>query len=353
MRILVINPGSTSTKFAVYEGETPLLLRSIRHKPEELAPYKTILDQFDFRYNLVMNEIKVTNVDFNFKAVIGRGGLGKAVPGGVYEINEKMLEDTRNSAREHACNLGCLIAHKIAQQIPGCRCFIADPVVVDELNDYARICGIPEIKRVSIWHPLNQRAIARRFAREIGKKYEDMNLIICHLGGGISVAAHEKGVAVDAPNALDGEGPFTPERAGTIPAADLVRLCFSGKYTQEQILKMITGKGGLNAHLGTTDLMEIEERINNGDEHAKLILDAMIYHVAKAIAAQSAVLCGKVDAILLTGGMAHSDDLTSDLRKRIDFLAPTYCFPGEDEMGALAGNAAAVLKGKREAKEYK
>ncbi len=353
MRILVINPGSTSTKFAVYEGETPLLLRSIRHKPEELAPYKTILDQFDFRYNLVMNEIKVTNVDFNFKAVIGRGGLGKAVPGGVYEINEKMLEDTRNSAREHACNLGCLIAHKIAQQIPGCRCFIADPVVVDELNDYARICGIPEIKRVSIWHPLNQRAIARHFAREIGKRYEDMNLIICHLGGGISVAAHEKGVAVDAPNALDGEGPFSPERAGTIPAADLVRLCFSGKYTQEQILKMITGKGGLNAHLGTTDLMEIEERINNGDEHAKLILDAMIYHVAKAIAAQSAVLCGKVDAILLTGGMAHSDYLTSELRKRIDFLAPTYCFPGEDEMGALAGNAAAVLKGKREAKEYK
>ena len=233
MRILVINPGSTSTKFAVYEGETPLLLRSIRHKPEELAPYKSVLDQFDFRYNLVMNEIKVTNVDFNFKAVIGRGGLGKAVPGGVYEINEKMLEDTRNATREHACNLGCLIAHKIAQQIPGCRSFIADPVVVDELNDYARICGIPEIKRVSIWHPLNQKAIARRFAREIGKKYEEMNLIICHLGGGISVAAHEKGVAVDAPNALDGEGPFTPERAGTVPAADLVRLCFSGKYTKE------------------------------------------------------------------------------------------------------------------------
>ena len=335
MRILVINPGSTSTKFAVYEGETPLLLRSIRHKPEELAPYKSVLDQFDFRYNLVMNEIKVTNVDFN------------------YEINEKMLEDTRNATREHACNLGCLIAHKIAQQIPGCRCFIADPVVVDELNDYARISGIPEIERVSIWHPLNQRAIARRFAREIGKKYEEMNLIICHLGGGISVAAHEKGVAVDAPNALDGEGPFSPERAGTVPAADLVRLCFSGKYTKEEILKMITGKGGLNAHLGTTDLMEIEERINNGDKKAKLVLDAMIYHVAKAIAAQSAVLCGKIDAILLTGGMAHSDYLTSELRKRIDFLAPTYCFPGEDEMGALAGNAAAVLKGQREAKEYK
>ena len=260
---------------------------------------------------------------------------------------------TRNTTREHACNLGCLIAHKIAQQIPGCRSFIADPVVVDELNDYARICGIPEIKRVSIWHPLNQKAIARRFAREIGKKYEDMNLIICHLGGGISVAAHEKGVAVDAPNALDGEGPFTPERAGTVPAADLVRLCFSGKYTKEELLKMITGKGGLNAHLGTTDLMEIEERINNGDTHAKTVLDAMIYHVAKQIASESAVLCGKIDAILLTGGMAHSDYLTSELRKRIDFLAPTYCFPGEDEMGALAGNAAAVLKGKREAKEYK
>jgi butyrate kinase len=209
------------------------------------------------------------------------------------------------------------------------------------------------IERRSIWHPLNQRAIARRFAREIGKKYEEMNLIICHLGGGISVAAHEKGVAVDANNALDGEGPFTPERAGTVPAADLVRLCFSGKYTQEEILKFITGRGGLNALLGTTDLIEIQERIQNGDERAKLVLDAMIYHVAKQIASESAVLCGKIDAILLTGGMAHSEYLIAGLRKRIDFLAPTYCFPGEDEMGALAGNAYAVLRGQREAKEYK
>jgi len=353
MRILVINPGSTSTKFAVYENETPLLLRSIRHKPEELAPYKNVMDQLDFRYNLVMDEIKVTNVDFNFKAVIGRGGLGKAVPGGVYEVNEQMLEDNRNATRQHACNLGCIIAYKIAQQIPGCRCFTADPVVVDELDDIARICGLPMLERYSIWHPLNQRAIARRFAREIGKKYEEMNLIVCHLGGGISVAAHEHGRAIDANNALDGEGPFTPERAGTLPAADLVRMCFSGKYTQEEILKLITGKGGLNAHLGTTDLLEIENRIEEGDEHAKMVLDAMIYQVAKTIASESAVLCGKVDAILLTGGMARSEYVIGGLRKRIDFLAPTYCFPGEDEMGALASNATAALKGKCELKEYK
>ena len=353
MRILVINPGSTSTKFAVYDGETPLLLRSIRHKPEELAPYDTIMDQLDFRYNLVMDEIKLTNVDFNFKAVIGRGGLAKPVPGGVYEVNEQMLEDTRNATHQHACNLGCMIAYKIAQQIPGCRSFIADPVVVDELNDYARICGSPLMKRQSIWHPLNQRAIARRFALEVGKKYEDMNLIICHLGGGISVAAHEHGRAVDANNALDGEGPFSPERAGTLPASDLIKLCFSGEYTEEQLLRMVAGKAGLNAHLGTTDLMDIETRIEQGDKHAQLILDAMIYHVAKAIAAQSAVLYGKVDAILLTGGMARSEYLIPRLRERIDFLAPTYCFPGEDEMGALASNATAVLKGKTEAKEYK
>ncbi len=206
--------------------------------------------------------------------------------------------------------------------------------------------------RICIWHALNQRAIARRFARGIGKEYEDLNLIICHLGGGISVAAHEHGKAIDANNALDGEGPFSPERAGSLPAADLIRLCFSGKYNEKQLLKRIAGKAGLNAHLGTNDLREIQKRIKNGDEHAKLIIDAMIYHVAKNVAAEAAVLCGNIDAILFTGGMAHSEYIISELRRRVGFLAPVYTFAGEDEMEALALNALAVLTGRREAKIY-
>lgn len=355
MLILVINPGSTSTKMAVYEDEKPMVLRSISHTNEDLAPFgDDVLNQMDYRKQLVLKELKRMNMPIEFDAVIGRGGLVKPIAGGVYEINQRMLDDTHSgiAMHNHACNLGCLIAYDIAKDIPGCRSFIADPGVVDELNDYARISGSPLMNRICIWHALNQRAIARRFANEIGKRYEDLNLIICHLGGGISVAAHEHGRAVDANNALDGEGPFSPERAGSLPAADLIRLSFSGKYTEKQLLKRIAGKAGLNAHLGTNNVKEIERRITEGDEHAKLILDAMIYHVAKNIVGLGAVFCGKVDAILLTGGLARSEYVISRLRKRIDFLAPTYCFPGEDEMEALALNAVEVLRGNREVLEY-
>jgi len=351
--ILVINPGSLSTKIAVYEDEQPMLLRRIEHTAEELAKFDTITDQFPFRKQLVIEELQRMHVPFDFAAVIGRGGLSKPLAGGVYEINQKMLDDTRSCKHQHACDLGCIIAHDIAKDIPGCRSFIADPGVVDELNDYARICGSPLMKRICIWHALNQRAIARRFANEIGREYEDLNLIVCHMGGGISVAAHEHGLAVDANNALDGEGPFSPERAGSLPAADLIRLCFSGKYTEQQLLKRVAGQAGLTAHLGTGSMKILEQRIAAGDKHAELIVNAMIYHTAKAITAEGAVLCGKIDAILLTGGMARSEYVVSRLRKRIDFLAPTYCYPGEDEMGALAQNAVAVIKGKREAMEYK
>lgn len=352
MYILVINPGSTSTKIAVYDDSKPMLLRSIQHTPEDLSQFEEITDQFEFRKQIVINELKRMNVPFDFAAVIGRGGLAKPVAGGVYEINQKMLDDTRSAIHKHACDLGCIIAYEIAKDIPGCRSFIADPGVVDELNDYARISGSPLMNRICIWHALNQRAIARRFANEIGREYEDLNLIICHLGGGISIAAHEHGRAVDANNALDGEGPFSPERAGSLPAADLVRLCFSGKYTEAQLLKRIAGQAGLNAHLGTNNMKELEKRIEEGDEHVKLIVDAMIYHTAKNIAAESAVLCGKIDAILLTGGLARSQYIIKRLRQRIDFLAPTYCYPGEDEMEALANNAWEVLQGRREAKVY-
>ena len=354
MLILVINPGSTSTKIAVYDDEKPILLRTINHSAEELSQFDDVLEQQSFRKQVLLNELQQAHLPMNFDAVIGRG-LVKPLEGGVYEINEQMVIDTHSgiAMHNHACNLGCLIAYEIALEIPGCRAFIADPGVVDELNDYARISGSPMMNRICIWHALNQRAIAQRYAAEIGRRYEDLNLIVCHMGGGISIAAHEHGRAVDANNALDGEGPFSPERAGSLPAADLIRLCFSGKYTEKQLLKRIAGKAGLNAHLGTNDVKEIIRRIEqDGDEHARLVLDAMIYHVAKNIAAESAVLCGKIDAILLTGGLARSEYIVSRLRQRIDFLAPVHCFPGEDEMGALALNALGVLQGKRPVKVY-
>ncbi len=374
MKILVINPGSTSTKVAVYEDEKPILLRNITHTAEELAPFDAITEQQDFRRQLVLDELKRSDISLEFDAVIGRGGLVKPIAGGVYEINHQMIEDTLHGCvmHNHACNLGCLIAYEIAANInsqkptansprnatlskreqPRCRAFIADPGVVDELTPLARISGSPLMPRICIWHALNQRAIARRYARGIGREYEDLNLIICHLGGGISVAAHEHGHAIDANNALDGEGPFSPERAGSLPAADLIRLCYSGKYTEKQLLKRIAGQAGLTAHLGTNNMREILKRIKEGDEHAQLLVDAMLYHTAKQIASEAAVLCGQIDAILLTGGMAHSDYIVSELRRRIGFLAPVYVFPGEDEMEALALNALAVLQGKRQAKIY-
>ena len=354
MKILVINPGSTSTKIAVFEDEKQVFKLSISHSLEELAQYKSIIDQFEFRKQLVLNELKNNNIELNFNAIIGRGGLTTPLEGGVYEVNELMKEDIRTSTHSHACDLGCIIASDIAKEIPGCRSFIADPVVVDELNDMARISGSPLLQRVSIWHALNQKAIARRFAQDQGKRYEDLNLIVCHLGGGISVAAHDHGRAVDVNNALDGEGPMAPERAGTLPAADLVRLCFSGKFNEKEILSRISGKeSGLSAHLGTNDMREVENRVNEGDEKAKKIVDAMIYHVAKSIAAQGAVFCGKVDAIIITGGIAHWKYIVDELTKRVSYFAPVHVYPGEDELEALALNALAVLRGEREAKEYK
>ena len=352
-RILVINPGSTSTKVAVYIGDSPLQVSTIRHKPEELKLFEQVVDQKDFRRQIILDWLKENNIPFCFDAIIGRGGLAKPVPGGVYRVNRKMCYDTYSAMRKHACNLGCIIAAELAAKLgSGCKAYIADPGVVDELVPEARISGSPLMPRICIWHALNQRAIARRHAKSIGKRYEDLNLIICHLGGGISVAAHEHGRAIDANNALDGEGPFSPERAGTLPAADLIHLCFSGRYTEDQLKKRVAGQAGLMAHLGTTDIPEIMRMIENGDQHAKLLIDAMIYHTARSIAAEGAVLKGKVDAILLTGGIAYSEYITQGLRERVEFIAPVHIFPGEDEMKALALNALAVLRGEREAKEY-
>lgn len=353
MNILAINPGSTSTKLAVFEDETPRLTRTLRHSVEELSTFPQATDQFEFRKDLVLRELEADGIPLQFDAVIGRGGLFKPIPGGVYEINELMLHDARHASRPHACNLGCLIAAVLAARIPGCRAFIADPGVTDELEEVSRITGSPLMPRITIWHALNQRAIARRYAREQGTCYEDLNLIICHLGGGISIGTHLRGRCIDVNNALDGEGPFSPERAGTLPAGPLIDLCYSGRFTREELKKRISGHAGLAAHLGTTDVPTIVSRIAEGDRHAELVLNAMIYQTAKSIGAAATVLYGQVDAILMTGGIAHSDYVISRLTERVSFLAPVHVYPGEDELEALALNALGALRGELKIQEYK
>ena len=276
--ILVINPGSTSTKVAVYEDERPLCVSTIRHTPDELAAYAQIIDQHDFRRQLVTDWLAQNNIPLRFDAIIGRGGLIKPIPGGVYRVNRKMCFETYYALRKHACNLGCILAYELAkEQGGGCQAYIADPVTVDELVPEARVSGSPLMPRLAIWHALNQRAIARRYARQVGCSYNDLNLIVCHLGGGISVAAHEHGRAIDANNALDGEGPLSPERAGTLPAADLIHLCYSGRYTEEQLKKRVAGQAGLMAHLGTTDILQIMQMIEQGNERARLLINCLLY----------------------------------------------------------------------------
>ena len=351
-KILAINPGSTSTKISLANDDQPVFVADIAHSQEELRIFKRISDQFHFRKQVVIEELKKRNVPLDFDAVIGRGGLAKPVPSGVFTITEKMIIDQQQAIHQHVCDLGCMIADEIARDILGCRSFIADPGVVDEMEPEARVSGSPLMPRMCIWHALNQKAIGRRFAKDMGTTYEKLNLIICHLGGGISIAAHDHGRAIDANNALDGEGPFSPERAGTLPAADLIHLCFSGKYTEDQLLKKVSGQAGLIAHLGTNDLKEIMNWIKAGDKHAEVVVSAMIWHIAKNIAAEGAVLYGKVDAILLTGGMAKCDYIIERLKRRLNYLAPIHVYPGQDEMKALTENALAVLRGERAARDY-
>jgi butyrate kinase len=352
MRILAINPGSTSTKIAVYENENRLFVTTFYHSPETLSHFPTILSQYDYRKELIIDELKKENLFSDFAAIVGRGGLLKPIASGVYEVNEAMKNDLRNATMQHACNLGGLLAEDIALLISGCKAYIADPVVVDELEDVARISGSPLMMRKSVFHALNHKAIARKYARSINKKYEELDLIVAHLGGGISVAAHRQGRVIDVNNALEGSGPFSPERAGTLPARQLVDLCFSGDYTIEEIKKMITGRGGLMAHLGTTDVRDVIKRISEGDARAELVLKSMIYNIAKEIGSMSVVFHGKVDAILLTGGISYNDYCINKLKEHIAFIAPVCVFPGEDEMEALAFNALEVLRGKLNCKEY-
>ncbi len=352
--IVAVNPGSTSTKFGVFEEEKLIFEKTLRHTPLELIGFEHITDQFSFRRDLILKELedKITDLT-RIAAVVGRGGLVKPIESGVYRVNEEMKKDLREGKRgEHASNLGALIADDIARSLPNALALIVDPVVVDELDPLARLSGHPEIERQSIFHALNQKAVARAYAYSVGKKYEDLNLIIAHLGGGISVGAHKHGKVVDVNNALSGEGPFSPERSGGLPSLQLVELCFSGKYSLQEVRSMLVGKGGMIAYLGTNDFREVSTRADNGDTFAALVKDAAMYQVAKEIGAMAAVLNGKVDAIIITGGMAYEPAAIDYIRKMTGFISEVVVYPGEDELKALAFNGLMALKGEAVIKEY-
>ena len=355
VKILAINPGSTSTKIAIFEDEEQKFVKNIKHPAEEIAKFESVAAQFQFRENIILSELKEAGFDIHdIQAIVGRGGLVKPIESGVYEVNEALVADLNNPPLgEHASNLGGLIAHDIARTLGGgVKAYIADPVVVDELQDVARVSGHPAFRRVSIFHALNQKAIARTYAREVGKPYESLNLIVAHLGGGISVGAHDHGRVIDVNNALDGDGPFSPERSGSLPTGQLVDLCFSGTKTKAEIRRIIKGEGGLVGHLGTNDAYEVEIKAKE-DPRYKLIQDAMSYQVAKSIGAMAAVLKGRVDAILLTGGIAYNPFLVDYVREMVGFIAPLKVYPGEDEMRALAMNGLMVIRGELYPKIYK
>lgn len=350
--ILAINPGSTSTKVAIYDAERPVLDLTLRHTTEETAHFGSVIGQLEWRRELILNALKENNIRIaDLAAVIGRGGIVKPIPAGVYEVNDAMRRDLLNAPMEHASNIGALLAAGIAADA-GVKAYIADPVVVDEMDDVARISGLPECPRRSIFHALNQKAIARLHCEQKGLTYEHARLIVAHLGGGISVAAHRDGRVVDVNNALDGDGPFAAERAGTIPAGELADLCFSGRYTRQEIQKMLCGKGGVVALLGTNSIMQVMVRVREGDVEAHKVIEAMCYNVSKQVGAMSTVLKGKVDAILLTGGAAHNASITDAVADSCGFIAPVFVYPGENEMEALAMNALVVLKGIIQPKVY-
>ncbi|ABR36717.1 MULTISPECIES: butyrate kinase [Clostridium] len=353
-KLLIINPGSTSTKISVFEDEKEVFGETIRHSSEEIGEFKHISDQQNFRTEVILKILKDNKIDIKeLDAVVGRGGLLKPILSGTYNVNDNMLKDLKESIKgEHASNLGAIIANEISKSI-GKSAFIVDPVVVDEMEEIARLSGVPELPRKSIFHALNQKAVAKRYARENSKNYEDINVIVAHMGGGVSVGAHKKGKIVDVNNALDGEGAFSPERSGGVPSGDLARMCFSGKYTLEEILKKITGKGGFVAYLDTNDARVVESAALDGDPKAKMVHDAMGYQVSKEIGAAATVLNGNVDAIILTGGMAYGKPMVNLIRERVGFIAPMVIYPGEDEMLALAQGVIRVLNGEEEVKEYK
>ncbi|OWZ84934.1 butyrate kinase [Natranaerobius trueperi] len=352
MKILVINPGSTSTKIALYDGKDSQLEKTVRHNSEELSKYDKLADQFEYRLGHVRDA--VTEGGWNLHdldAVVARGGLLKPIPGGTFEVNEKMVEDLKNARfGEHASNLGAIMADSLRSEL-NIPAYIVDPVAVDEFDEVARLSGMKELERISQSHTLNMKSVAREVAEEMSKSYFDANLIVCHLGSGISVAPHKKGQMVDVNNA-NNEGPFATERTGTLPAYQLVRLCYSGKYSEEEMVKKVVKEGGIYSYMGTKDVVLVEEKAKKGEERAKLVLDAMSYQVAKEVGAMATVLEGEVDAIVITGGMANSSYISGKIKRRVEFLAPVKVVPGERELEALALGALRVLTRKEEAQVY-
>ncbi|MDZ7363313.1 MAG: butyrate kinase [candidate division KSB1 bacterium] len=353
-QILVINPGSTSTKLALFANESATFTETLRHADSEMAPFANspMLAQLEFRLEKILASLRAHGVDMlRLDAVVGRGGLLKPLASGTYLVNNQMLNDLRRAERgEHASNLGAFIAHKLAAHAK-CPAFIVDPVSVDEWPPVARLSGLAGLDRECLSHALNTKAIAKRFAREHGQEYSNMRLVVAHLGSGISISAHENGRMIDVTNSRE-EGAFSTERAGTLPVMKLVELCFSGKFTRQEIETKIFREGGIFSYLGTKDLQEVLRRKQAGDEKTQLVFKAMIYQISKEIGAMAAVLCGQVDAILLTGGMIHAHEVHDALKKRIVWIAPVFSYPGEDEMRALAEGALRVLSGEEKAHDY-
>ena len=353
IKSLIINPGSTSTKIGVFEDETLLFEETLRHSTEEIAQFANIVDQKDFRKKIITDLLESKNFDIkSLNVVVGRGGMLKPIPGGTYAVSEELLADLKAGVQgQHASNLGGILAKEIGDSI-GAPSYIVDPVVVDELMPIARYSGVPELPRVSIFHALNQKAVAKRYARETGKAYESLRLIVVHMGGGVSVGAHENGKVIDVFNALDGDGAFSPERAGGVPNGALIKMCFSGKYTEKEVYGKMVGKGGFNAYLGTNDMREVTRMANEGDEKAIEAKQAFLLQVAKDIGSMACVLKGKVDQIIVTGGIAYGADVVAALKAYAEGIAPFTVYPGEDELLALAQGALRVLKGEEEAKTY-
>ena len=351
--VLVINPGSTSTKISCFVDEHEVCAETLAHSTEDLAGFASIADQAGFRRSAVDAFLARHDLDVaRFSAVVGRGGLLKPLEGGVYAVDAAMVRDLDSGAYgQHASNLGGVLAHAIAGAA-GCPAYIADPVVVDELDDIARLSGHPRLPRTSIFHALNQKSAAREACGRLGARYEAANLIVAHMGGGVSVGAHRNGRVIDVNNALDGDGPFSPERAGTVPAGALLRLAFSGEYDLASLKRMLTGGGGLVAYCGTNDLREIDDRMRAGDGRSVTVFHAMCYQIAREIASHGATFGGAVDAIVLTGGMANHGPLVDEIRSRVSFLAPVIVIPGEREMVSLASAAIGALRGEREVRKY-
>ncbi len=353
IKSLIINPGSTSTKIGVFEDETLLFEETLRHSTEEISQYGSIVEQKDFRKKIITDLL--TSKEFDVKSldvVVGRGGMLKPIPGGTYAVTDDLLEDLKVGRQgQHASNLGGILAREIADEI-GVPSYIVDPVVVDELMPIARYSGVPELPRTSVFHALNQKAVAKRYAKESGKAYESLRLIVVHMGGGVSVGAHEYGRIVDVFNALDGDGAFSPERAGAVPTGALVKMCFSGKYTEKEVYSKLVGKGGFNAYLGTNDMRDVIKSVREGDEKAKEMFEAFLLQVAKDMGSMACVLNGKVDQIIVTGGIAYNAEVIDGLKERAGFIAPFTVYPGEDELLALAQGAIRVMTGEEEAMKY-